>query len=183
MKEVGLVSVDIYNQKIKLTDKGKIALVSAKKIVPEDVEYRVFMDGFTGEIYMDTLKKYQKKELRNFSMMPITPNIETPNLQDVKYDDVKAAITKFRKVNVYANDKLEGTLLSVSAMDKVYTEYNKVAILVYVNKTEDIELRVFEKSSRRQDYENILLQMYNKNTRIFEFDTKKTVDKLLNLYL
>ena len=177
LKEAGLVTVDIYNQKIKLTDKGKMALISARKIVPEDVEYKVFMDGFTGEVYMDTLKKYQKKELRNYSVMPITPNIETPNLQDVKYDDVKAAIAKFRKVNVYANDKLEGTLLSVSRMEKVYTEYNKVSILVYVNKSDDFELRVFEKQSRRQDYENILLQMYNKNTRIFEFDTKKAIDE------
>lgn len=63
LKEAGLVAVDIYNQKIKLTDRGKIALISAKKIVPEDVEYKVFMDGFTGEVYMDTLKKYQKKNL------------------------------------------------------------------------------------------------------------------------
>lgn len=146
LKEAGLVTVDIYNQKIKLTDKGKMALISARKIVPEDVEYKVFMDGFTGEVYMDTLKKYQKKELRNYSMMPITPNIETPNLQDVKYDDVKAAIAKFRKVNVYANDKLEGTLLSVSRMEKVYTEYNKVSILVYVNKSDDFELRVLKNS-------------------------------------
>ena len=48
---------------------------------------------------------------------------------------------------------------------------------MYVNKSDDFELRVFEKQSRRQDYENILLQMYNKNTRIFEFDTKKAIDE------
>lgn len=177
LQEPGLVTVDIYNASIKLTEKGKEALKSAKTIVPEDIEYRVFMDGLTGEVYMDTLRKYQKKELRAFEMMPIPPNVETPKIQDVQYEDVKAAIVKFRKENVYAKDKLEGTLLSIAGMEKVYTEYNKVSILIYVNKSDEIELRVYEKSSRRQDYENILLQMHNKHTRIFEWDVKKEVDE------
>lgn len=173
----GLVAVDIYNASIKLTEKGKDALKSAKTIVPEDIEYKVFMDGLTGEIYIDTLKKYQKKELRTFEMMAIPRNIEIPKLQDVKYEDVKAAIAKYRKENVYAKDKLEGILLSIAGIEKIYTEYNKVSILIYVNKFEEIELRVYEKSSRRQDYENVLLQMYNKNMRIFDLDIKKTVDE------
>lgn len=176
LQEPGLVTVDIYNASIKLTEKGKEALKSAKTIVPEDIEYRVFMDGLTGEVYIDTLKKYQKKELRAFEMMPIPPNIESPKVQDVQYEDVKAAIAKFRKENVYAKDKLEGTLLSIAGMEKVYTEYNKVAVLLYINKSDEIEIRVYEKSSRRQDYENILLQMNNKNMRIFDLDIKKDVD-------
>ena len=177
LQEPGLVTVDIYNASIKLTEKGKEALKSAKTIVPEDIEYRVFMDGLTGEVYMDTLRKYQKKELRDFEMMPIPPNVETPKIQDVQYEDVKAAIAKFRKENGYAKDKLEGTLLSIAGMEKVYTEYNKVSILIYMNKSDEIELRVYEKSSRRQDYENVLLQMHNKHTRIFEWDVKKDVDE------
>ena len=177
LQEPGLVTVDIYNASIKLTEKGKEALKSAKTIVPEDIEYRVFMDGLTGEVYIDALKKYQKKELRAFEMMPIPPNIESPKVQDVQYEDVKAAIAKFRKENVYAKDKLEGTLLSIAGMEKVYTEYNKVAVLLYINKSDEIEIRVYEKSSRRQDYENILLQMNNKNMRIFDLDIKKDVDE------
>lgn len=177
LQEPGLVTVDIYNASVNLTDKGKEALKSAKTIVPEEIEYRVFMDGLTGEVYIDKLKKYQKKELRAFEMMPIPPNIESPKVQDVQYEDVKAAIAKFRKENVYAKDKLEGTLLSITGMEKVYTEYNKVAVLLYMNKSDEIEIRVYEKSSRRQDYENILLQMNNKNMRIFDLDIKKDVDE------
>lgn len=177
LQEPGLVTVDIYNASVKLTDKGKEALKSAKTIVPEDIEYRVFMDGLIGEVYIDTLKKYQKKELRAFEMIPIPPNIESPKVQDIQYEDVKAAIAKFRKENVYAKDKLEGTLLSIAGMEKVYTEYNKVAVLLYINKSDEIEIRVYEKSSRRQDYENILLQMNNKNMRIFDLDIKKDVDE------
>ena len=177
LQEPGLVVVDIYNASIKLTEKGKDALKSVKTIVPEDIEYKVFMDGLTGEIYIDTLKKYQKKELRAFEMKAIPQYVDIPKLQDVKYEDVKVAIAKYRKENVYAKDKLEGILLSIAGMEKVYTEYNKVSILIYVNKSEEIELRVYEKSSRRQDYENILLQMYNKNMRIFDLDIKRDVDE------
>lgn len=177
LQEPGLVAVDIYNASVKLTEKGKEALKSAKTIVPEDIEYKVFKDGLTGEVYIDTLKKYQRKELRGFEMTPIPQYIEIPKLQDVKYEEVKAAIAKYRKENVYAKDKLEGTLLSIAGMEKVYTEYNKVSVLLYMNKSDEVEIRVYEKSSRRQDYENILLQMNNKNMRIFDLDVKKDVDE------
>lgn len=177
LQEPGLVAVDIYNASVKLTEKGKEALKSAKTIVSEDIEYKVFKDGLTGEVYIDTLKKYQRKELRGFEMTPIPQYIEIPKLQDVKYEEVKAAIAKYRKENVYAKDKLEGTLLSIAGMEKVYTEYNKVSVLLYMNKSDEVEIRVYEKSSRRQDYENILLQMNNKNMRIFDLDVKKDVDE------
>ena len=178
-----LIRVDILNSKIKLTDKGKEALKNVKTIIPEDVEYKIFMDGFTGYIYLDNLKKYQRKELRNFELMPVTPNVETPKLQDVSYEDVKNAIIRFRKDNVFAKDRLEGNLLSIPSLEKVYTEYNKVSVLIYVNKSEDIELRVFEKQTRRKDYENILYQMYSKNTRVFEFDKKNDSDDTVELPL
>lgn len=178
MQSVELVSVDIFNKKIKITEKGKIALKDAAVIVPEDFEYKVYMDGLTGDIYLDTKRKYIKKELKSFDLLPVTPNIEKPDITDLSFENVKSAINKFRKNNLYEKDRLEGDLLSISGMEKVYIEYNKVSVLVYMNKkTEDIELRVYDKQTRCQPYENILLQMYNNDIHIFEFDKKNSIDE------
>ncbi|AJA49158.1 PLD-like domain-containing protein [Clostridium pasteurianum DSM 525 = ATCC 6013] len=178
MQAIELVAVDVFNSKIKITDKGKTALKDAALIVPEDVEYKVFMDALLGDIYLDTKKKYQKKEVRAFDLVPIATHIDKPDITDLSFEDVKTAINRFRKNNLYEKDKLEGNLLSISKMEKVYVEYNKVSVLVYMNrKTQDIELRVYDKQTRRQEYENILLQMYNNDTHIFEFDRKNSVDE------
>ncbi|NRT78228.1 hypothetical protein [Clostridium beijerinckii] len=178
MQATELVIVDVFNSKIKITEKGRIALKDATLIVPEEIEYKVFMDALLGDIYLDTKKKYQKKEIREFDLVPIATHIDIPDVTDLSFEDVKSAINRFRKNTFYEKDKLEGNLISIPEMEKVYVEYNKVSVLVYMNrKTQDIELRVYEKQTRRQEYENILLQMYNNNTHIFEFDRKSSIDE------
>ncbi|WIW69850.1 phospholipase D-like domain-containing protein [Anaerosinus gibii] len=174
-----LVTVDIFNSKVKMNDKGKEALKEAALIIPEDVEYKVYMDGFTGKVYLDSKRKYRKKEIKDFDLVSIIPNIERPELTDLSFENVKIAINRFKNDNVFAKDKLEGDLISIPEMEKVYVEYNKVSVLVYMNKrTEDIELRIFDKHTRCQEYENILLHMYNNDTRIFEFDRKNNFDEI-----
>lgn len=177
MQKINLIVVDINDMRIKLTERGRESLRAVKTITPEEVEYQICMDSFTGNIYIDSLNKYNKKDVKRFELVAVPPFIETPTLSNLKFEDVKAAIDKFRRNNYYSKDKLKGNLLDIAELDKVYTEYNKVYVLVFLNnKTGDIELRVFEKQTRRQEYENILLQMYNKHTRIFELDQKEDID-------
>ena len=156
MQAMQLISTDINNLTIKFTDKGREALRGLKTIQPEEIDYRLFMDGFTGDIYIDNLQKYKKKELRSFDLFAIPPLLQKPNMQDIAYDKVKSAITKFRNNNYYSKDKLEGKLLGISSLEKVYTEYNKASVLIYCNNNGEIDLRVFKKASRMQEYEDVL---------------------------
>jgi len=175
MQAIELVTVDVFNSKIKITNKGRKALEEAMLIIPEDIEYKVFMDALIGNVYLDTKKKYKKKELREFELTPVATYIDKPDINDISFEDLKVAINRFKKENFDQKDKLEGNLISISSMEKVYAEYNKVSVLVYMNRnTQDIELRVYEKHTRRPEYENILLQMYNNNMHIFEFDKKNS---------
>ncbi|MCX0404945.1 phospholipase D-like domain-containing protein [Clostridium perfringens] len=178
MQAIELVTVDVFNSKIKITNKGRKALEEAMLIIPEDIEYKVFMDALIGNVYLDTKKKYKKKELREFELTPVATYIDKPDINDISFEDLKVAINRFKKENFDQKDKLEGNLISISSMEKVYAEYNKVSVLVYMNRnTQDIELRVYEKHTRRPEYENILLQMYNNNMHIFEFDKKNSFDE------
>lgn len=178
MQSLQLISTDINNLTIKFTDKGQEALRGLKTIKPEEIDYRLFMDGFTGDIYIDNLQKYKKKELKGFDLFAIPPLLQKPNMQDIAYDKVKSAITKFRNNNYYAKDKLEGKLLGISSLEKVYTEYNKASVLIYCNNNGELDLRVFRKATRMPEYENVLLQMHNQHhTKIFEFDMRDEVDE------
>ena len=181
LQKAELLTLDISFKKVRLTEKGREALRSIKTIVPEEVEYTLFMNGFTGEIYIDNLKKYVKKELKNFDIKDVPPYLEKPHFEDISYEEVKSAIIKYRNNNFHKNDKLEGNLLSISQLDKVYPEYTKVSVLIYLNKAGEIELRVYEKQTRRQEYEDILLKMYNeRNTHIFDLDEREKIDDVVD---
>ena len=53
LQKNSLITVDIFHSKLKLTDKGEVALKEAATIVPEDIEYALFVDGLLGNIYLD----------------------------------------------------------------------------------------------------------------------------------
>ena len=172
-----LVMVDIFNSKAKMTKKGKESLKEAALIVPENIEYKVYMDGLTGTIYLDTKRKYRKKDINNFELVSIIPYMEKPELADLSFENLKIAINKFKKDNAFVKDKLEGDLIAIPELEKVYIEYNKASVLIYMNtKTEEIELRVFDKQTRCREYENILLRMYNDGVKIFSFDRKNDIE-------
>jgi len=178
LQKNNLITVDIFYSKLKLTDKGENALKEAATIVPEDIEYALYVDGLIGNIYLDTKKLYTPKELRGFEIKPIHTTVEKPTLDTLVYEEVKRAINLFKKNHAYERDRLEGDLQEVSRVLKTYVEYKKVFVLVFMNnKSEDIEFQVYEGTTRNDDYSIALQKQYNNNTRVLDFDSKDTADE------
>lgn len=170
LQKNSLLTVDIFYSKLKITDKGENALKEAATIVPEDIEYALYMDGLLGNVYLDTKKLYTSKELRSFGIKAINTTVEKPTLDSLVYEDIKRAINFFKKNHAYEQDKLEGDLQEVSRVAKTYVEYKKVSVLVFINKSEDIEFQVYEGTTRNDDYSIAFQKQYNNNTRVLDFD-------------
>lgn len=178
LQKNSLITVDIFCSKLKLTDKGEEALKEAATIVPEDIEYALYVDGVVGNIYLDTRRLYTSKDLRNFEIKPINTTVEKPTLDTLVYEEVKRAINLFKKNHAFEQDKLEGDLQEVSRVAKTYVEYKKVSVLVFMNnKTEDIEFQVYDGTTRNDDYGIALQRQYNNNTRVLDFDSKDVTDE------
>ena len=171
LQKNNLITVDIFYSKLKLTDKGEMALKEAATIVPEDIEYALYVDGLLGNVYLDTRKLYTSKELRSFEIKPINTTVERPTLDSLVYEEVKRAINLFKKNHAYEQDKLEGDLQEISRVAKTYVEYKKVSVLVFMNKSEDIEFQVFDGTTRNDDYSIALQKQYNNNSRVLDFDS------------
>ena len=171
LQKNNLIMVDIFYSKLKLTDKGEKALKEAATIIPEDIEYVLYVDGLLGNIYLDTRKLYTSKELRSFEIKPINTTVEKPTLDSLVYEEVKRAINLFKKNHAYEQDKLEGDLQEISHVAKTYVEYKKVSVLVFMNKSEDIEFQVFDGTTRNDDYSIALQKQYNNNSRVLDFDS------------
>lgn len=171
LQKNNLITVDIFYSKLKLTDKGEKDLKEAATIVPEDIEYALYVDGLLGNVYLDTRKLYTSKELRSFEIKPINTTVERPTLDSLVYEEVKRAINLFKKNHAYEQDKLEGDLQEISYIAKTYVEYKKVSVLVFMNKSEDIEFQVFDGTTRNDDYSIALQKQYNNNSRVLDFDS------------
>ncbi len=178
LQKNSLIAVDIFYSKLKLTDKGEKALKEAATIVPEDIEYVLYVDGLIGNVYLDTRKLYNVKELHNFEIRPINTTIEKPTIATLIYDEVKRAINSFKKNHAYERDKLEGDLQEISRIVKTYVEYKRVYVLVFLNnKSEDIEFQVYDGTTRNDDYSIALQRQYNNNTHVFDFDSVETTEE------
>lgn len=176
LQKDSLISVDIFYSKLKLTDKGEKALKEIATIVPEDIEYPLYVDGLIGNVYIDTRKLYTPREMKSLEIRAINTTVEKPTLDILLYEDVKRAINLFRKSHAYEKDRLEGELQEVSDITKTYVEYKKVYVLIFMNKSEDIEFQVYEGATRNDDYSIALQKQYNNNTKVFEFDKKENIN-------
>lgn len=176
LQKDNLISVDIFYSKLKLTDKGEVALKEAATIVPEDIEYPLYIDGLIGNVYLNTRKLYTQMELKSFNIKAINTNIDKPTLDMLLYEDVKRAINSFKKSHAYEKDKLEGDLQEITNVTKAYVEYKKVYVLIFMNKFEDIEFQVYDGTTRNDDYSIALQKQYNNNTNVFDFDKKEGID-------
>lgn len=173
-----LITIDIFKSKLKITEKGQEALKEAATIVPENIEYPLYIDGLIGNVYLDTRKLYTAKEIRNLEIKAINTIIEKPSLDTLIYEEVRRAIVSFKKNHAYEQDHLEGNLLEVSDVTKAYVEYKKVNVLIFMNKTGDIEFQVYDGSVRNDDYSIELQKQYNNHSRVFDFDYNMDVDNM-----
>lgn len=177
LQKDNLISVDILQSKLKITEKGEDALKEAATIVPEYIEYPLFVDGLIGNVYLDTRRLYTAKELRGFEIKPINAAVEKPTLDGLEYEDVKRAIVSFKKSHAFEQDRLEGDLQEVSDIMKTYVEYKKVNVLVFMNKSDDIEIQVYDGSVRNDEYSIELQKQYNNHTNVFDFDRHEKEDE------
>ena len=171
LQKNNLLIVDIFYSRLKLTNKGKEALKEATTIVPEDIEYALYMDGLLGNVYLDTRKLYTSKELHKLGIKSINIDVEKPTLESLVYGEVKRAINFFKKSHAYEKDKLEGDLQEVSRVVKTYVEYKKVNVLVFMNKSEDIEFQVYDGATRNDDYSIAFQKQYYNHTLALDLDT------------
>lgn len=170
-----LVATDINKSRIRLTDKGRIALSSMNLIVPEDVNSPIYIDGLTGNVYYSQKRFDNAKDIRNANIASLSPDISKPTMDTIEFSSVKKALKKYK---VESKDPLfDADLLTINDVDKAYLCYKRVSVLLFFNEnSQEIEIKVFEKVNRVTEYEDIILKMQNKGIRQIKFDTKTEFD-------
>ena len=183
MAHDNLIIVDIHNATAQLTPAGTAAIDELNTVVPETIESDLLMDGLTGEVKIASKVGISPKHIKQLGLSAVVPVIPAPKLADLSYEAVSKAIEKYKKIQSSQAERFEGELQDVSEIISVSAEYDKAAVLVYINRDGDLaELQVFGGNSlanKRTEYETALTKMYKDGIQIFNLDAKSDVDVLI----
>lgn len=167
--------VVILNEKPKITDKGKEVLRNSKLIVPEQVSFHFLIDGFTGEA-LPHKACYTAKEVKVKDFHVLLPDREIPNTNEIAFNDIARLIKKHK--SEFLDDTFNGDLISINKIEKSYTMYKKRSLLVFLDKNNNLDVKVFDGLDREVEYENILLKMQESGISQIPFDKKDVIDQV-----
>lgn len=166
--------VAILNDKPKITDKGKDVLRNSKLVVPEQVSFHFLIDGFTGEA-LPHKASFTAKEVKSKDFHVLLPDKEMPVLKDIGFNDISRLIKKYK--SEFLDDTFNGDLISINKIEKAYTMYKKRNLLIFLNKNNNLDIKVFDGFDREVEYENILLKMQESGINQIPLDRKDIIDQ------
>lgn len=166
--------VTILNDKPKITDKGKDVLRNSKLIVPEQVSFHFLIDGFTGEA-LPNKASFTAKEVKSKDFHVLLPDKEIPSLNEIAFNDISRLIKKHK--SEFLDETFNGDLISINKIEKSYTMYKKRNLLIFLNKNNNLDVKVFDGFDREVEYENILLKMQEAGINQIPLDKKDIIDE------
>lgn len=174
-----LVAINIDKSKIRLTNKGYFTLSSMNLMIPEEIQYPLYVDGLTGKFHYTKRRYEAAKDIRRAELDSLSPSIKKPDMEMLTHADVNKAYKKFS--NEHNDPLFDADLLKINDIEKTYLCYKKVNVLLFLNQsTDEMDLKVFEKANRVNEYEDIILKMQNDGIRQIKFDQKSIIDEASN---
>ena len=168
--QADLIKIDFNNKDIlSLTEKGRIALKEAKLIVPDDISYMFIIDALTGEYQrnesVDTLefvKRIQRHIIPKYS--------DRPKIEELDISSIARIISLQQKET--ESKQLQGILLNINEIEKIKIEYRNMYILVFADNNGEIDIQVYDRQQRVEEYESILLRMIGEKYNILPLEVK-----------
>lgn len=168
LHQLDLVIFRFNSNEVILTEKGIDVLEKNNLIVPEIMNYIFLIDGITGEYQIqESLFKMNMIKNQNY-IIPF--NKPKPLIDNININKLKALVDEDARLN--KRSYINGNIININSIEKVEKLYRRFNVLVYSNDKYEIELKIFDRSKRKTEYETILLNMLNDNLKVIP-----TVDK------
>lgn len=165
-----LISLDLKNgESISITEKGKNALNESGLITPDNVNYMCIIDGLSGEVRTN---EYLNKAdyIKRLGIHMIPRYIKKPCIEDLELNKINDVIKKQQKLKY--RDFLDGSIVNINKIENIYLEYTIMNVLVFVDKHGNLELQVYDRNQRVNNYEHILLKMLDEKYDVLQLDFK-----------
>lgn len=159
----------------RITNKGKIALEDSKLILPQKVNFTLLFDALTGEFSADR-GTFSSSEIKEKQFHAFRPYKSAPFLEELNFNDIARLIKKQKKE--YLDDSLDGDLISIDKIEKNYISYKKRNLLIYADKYNKFDIKVFDGFDREVEYENVILKMQEDGINQLPLDRKALLEEI-----
>lgn len=171
LHQLDLVIFKFNTKEVVLTDKGIDVLEKNNLIVPEIMNYIFLIDGITEEYQIhESLFKMNNIKNQNY-VIPF--NKPKPLIDSIDIKKLKRLVDEDSRLN--RRTYINGNIINVNSIEKIEKLYRKFNVLVYSNDKCEIELKVFDRSMRKMEYETILLSMLNDNFKVIPTVSKNDI--------
>lgn len=158
-----LVSHELKTDAIELdiTPNGLQALERLILSKPVEITLPLVFDASTSLLsyYKPSLGLIKSNYIKGVNIEIVRPYLPKPQVEEIDLSAVRSLFKSMRKNNPELVT-VNGEILDLLAIDKVWVEYKKMNMLVFYSQEEqDIMVRVFERTERVMDYEKVIMRM------------------------
>lgn len=150
---------------LQLTGKGRKALETLKLLLPQVISLTFDMDAITGTLEPRASGLVKRDTIRKMGLTPIPPSRPQPSLENVEFLAVKNLVRALRESRPEKGPA--GDLIDVLEVERVYTEYRRMQVLVYQEVAgPNFDFLVMDRRHRMQDHEQALKRMERNGIRV-----------------
>nr|WP_302416653.1 phospholipase D-like domain-containing protein [uncultured Romboutsia sp.] len=165
-----LISMDLVSQdNIKITEKGKNSLEELGLIAPESINYIYIVDALTGEFRMNEHLD-NGGFIKKIGVHMIPKYIDKPKIENIEIISISEIIKNQQKINY--REFLDGDIVNINKIENINLEYRRMCVLVFADSKGNIDIQVYDRNKRMNQYEPILMKMLNEKYDVLEIDNK-----------
>ncbi|MEA5487637.1 MULTISPECIES: phospholipase D-like domain-containing protein [Pseudanabaena] len=151
---------------LKLTELGSVSLEKQTVLAPLSETKIFYIDALSGKLSDKfSLNLYEKNNNDNFLLNKIIKRPRKNNIEDVVdyYEHIEKSLQNYNNSN-----QIE--LIQVNNIEKVYTEYHELSLVLYQRNPDDqeIEYEIFSRGNIQVDYRTTIEQLYAEGKKILD---------------
>lgn len=151
---------------LNLTELGSVSLEKQTVLAPLSETKTFYIDALSGKLNDKFyLNSFDSKNNSNFVLNKVVKKPRKNNIEDVVdyYEHIEKSLQNYNNSN-----QIE--LIQVNNIEKVYTEYHELSLVLYQRNPDDqeIEYEIFSRGNIQVDYRTTIEQLYAEGKKILD---------------
>lgn len=165
------------SQRLMLSSKGRSTLNSLSLKVPQIVGMSIMMNALTGTLEPWAAGLMRGSTIRRLRLTALSPYQPKPSVSTLSFNSLKTLVRQLKREK---NEQAPpGDLLDLVSVERVFTEYRKLHVLVYQEQNgPNFEFLVFDGLHRMRDEEQFLRRMERSGLRVVPTERERVLPQI-----
>ncbi|KAB8317058.1 hypothetical protein SD81_027665 [Tolypothrix campylonemoides VB511288] len=166
---------------LKLTESGLYALEQQTVLAPISETKTFYIDALNGKLRESfSLNLFDSKNNSNYALNKIVKKPRKGHIEDIVdyYEHIEKILQNYNSYN--NSNKVE--LIQVNNIEKVYTQWHELLLILYQRNPDDreIEYEIFSRGNIQVEYRTTIEQLYAEGKKILDTIFQEIEDNLIH---